>query len=85
MDTTTTTKKQTEKKFDNDNAKAQELILDAVKQSQEMLDVVFQANDFLLNVTAVDQKRGFLEDAFLVGTGAQQFLKARLEPFRIAL
>jgi hypothetical protein len=32
---TTTTKKQTEKKFDNENAKAQELILDAIKQSQE--------------------------------------------------
>lgn len=35
MDTTASTKKQSEKKFDNENAKAQELILDAVKQSQE--------------------------------------------------
>ena|ERR1700686_3636844 len=32
---TTTTKKQSDKKFDSENAKAQELILDAVKQSQE--------------------------------------------------
>jgi hypothetical protein len=32
---TASTKKQSEKKFDNENAKAQELILDAVKQSQE--------------------------------------------------
>ena len=35
MDTTTTTKKQTEKKFETENVKAQELILDAIKQSQD--------------------------------------------------
>ena len=47
--------------------------------------MVFQADDFFLNVTAVDQKRGFLERPLLVGAGAEQFLQARLKPFHIAL
>ena len=35
MDTTANTKKQSEKKFDTGSAKAQEQVLDAIKQSQE--------------------------------------------------
>jgi hypothetical protein len=35
MDTTTSTKKQTEKKFDTESAKAQEQVLDAIRQSQD--------------------------------------------------
>lgn len=35
MDTTTSTKKQSDKKFDTESAKAQEQVLDAIKQSQD--------------------------------------------------
>ena len=46
-----------------------------VEQSEEMLDVGIQADEFFLNVAAIDQQRGFLQQALRVDVRAQQFLQ----------
>src|SRR5689334_19803706 len=43
-----------------------------------------EANKFLLDIAAVDQKRRFLNDALFFGLGAHKFLNARRKAFRIA-
>ena len=50
-----------------------------------MLNVIFQADDFFLNIAAIDQQRRFLHGTLPVGVGAQQFLQARLQFFDVAL
>ena len=50
-----------------------------------MLHVSFQADDFFLNVAAIDQQRGFLQHAFLVDGRAQQLLQAGLQPLAVVL
>ena len=42
-----------------------------------MLHVVFKADEFLLNITTIDEKRRFLNNAVLINRCAQPFLQAR--------
>ena len=51
----------------------------SIEQAQKMLDVVIQADQFLLNVAAVHQQRRFLQNAFRLDLRANQFLHAGLQ------
>src|SRR5512138_1157934 len=49
-----------------------------------MLHVSAQANEFFLNVAAVDQERSLLDDALLFGLRAHKFLNTRCKAICVA-
>ena len=50
-----------------------------------MLHMIFQPNDFFLDIASIDQKRSFLQHPVAIAGGPQQLLKPQLQSLQIAL